>query len=458
MARVVILEADPTWQAILADALTASHQLEVSADERQLVADLQKVLADAVIVNVAEDTGRALALVSKIGSVAPHVPIIVTSVSEKADFIVQVMRQGACDFIAKPYGRERIRLSVDQALERRTLRNEIDYLRRQQDVVYDLERIVAVSPCMREVVATVRKLANTDATILMTGETGTGKSFFAGTIHFNSHRRQRPFVVINCANISETLLESELFGHEKGAFTGATKTRAGRFEQANEGTVFLDEIGEMSLSLQAKLLRVLEEKAFERVGGNQTIRSNVRLIAATNRDLEGLVARGAFREDLYYRIHVLHLHLPPLRERHECIEPLATYLLRRICTNVKKRIVGFAPEVLELFGHHEWPGNIRQLSNVIERAVLMEEGEVLGLESIALPRVAVPPAAKADHRRQEASFQPLADQERESILLALENSLWVQKDAARLLGITPRCLNYKIKKIGITHHRWLKNR
>jgi transcriptional regulator with PAS, ATPase and Fis domain len=371
--------------------------------------------------------------------------------------VVKVIRNGAFDFVVKPYSAEKIELAVNQALEKESLRNEIDYLRRQQDIIYDFDRVLAVSPVMKKVIATVKKLADTNSTILMTGETGTGKSFLAGTIHFNSPRRHKPFIMINCANIPETLLESELFGHEKGAFTGAVKTRAGRFEQANEGTVFLDEIGELSPALQAKLLRVLEEKSFERVGGNQTIRSDIRVIAATNRLLEQQVADGAFREDLYYRINVLRVHLPPLRERQECIEPLANLLLEKICRNVKKHITGFSPEVIDMFKRYHWPGNIRQLSNAIERAALLEESSLIHKDSVSLPEpLGAPP--KPTSTPEAPDVQSLSAQEKEMILNSLERSLWIQKDAAKLLGITPRALNYKIKKFGITHPSWLKNR
>jgi transcriptional regulator with PAS, ATPase and Fis domain len=216
-------------------------------------------------------------------------------------------------------------------------------------VIYDFDRIIARSKVMKQTMDTLKKYSQTDSTILITGETGTGKSFLSGSVHYNSNRRAKPFIKITCANLPENLLESELFGHEKGAFTGADKTRVGRLEQAKGGTVFLDEIGEMSASLQAKLLRVLEEKAFERVGGNKTIYSDMRIIAATNRNLEVRVAEGTFREDLYYRLNVLRMHLPPLRERIECIEPLSIFLLEKICRNLKKKIEGFTPEVIRYF-------------------------------------------------------------------------------------------------------------
>ena len=305
---------------------------------------------------------------------------------------------------------------------------------------------------MGKVISTLRRIADSEATILITGETGTGKSILSGTVHFNSLRRTRPFIKINCANIPETLLESELFGHERGAFTGAAKTRTGRLEQANGGTVFLDEIGEFTPALQAKLLRVLEEKCFERLGGNQTIRTDIRIIAATHRNLEASVEAGTFRADLYYRINVLRVHLPPLRERRECIEPLANYLIEKACRELKRSFNGFAPGVIELFKRHHWPGNVRELSNAIERAVLLEESNRITLDSISLSGFS-----------QKAEFcpRPLKDleaSEKDLLLEALELTDWVQKDAASRLGVTARKLNYMIKKHGITHNRWRKNR
>jgi transcriptional regulator with PAS, ATPase and Fis domain len=309
---------------------------------------------------------------------------------------------------------------------------------------------------MQKMIGTLKKFSQTDSTILITGETGTGKSFLSGAVHYNSSRRNKTFIKINCANIPETLLESELFGHEKGAFTGANKTRIGRLEQGNGGTVFLDEIGEMSPELQAKLLRVLEEKSFERVGGNKTIHSDVRIIAATNRKPEERVAEGKFREDLYYRLNVLRVHIPPLRERLECIEPLSFYLLDKTCRGLKKKIEGFSPEALKAFRSYTWPGNIRQLANTIERAAILEESNTIHTENVILPEL----------NQQSAELNivelgpsnTLDDRERETILKALEDSLWIQKEAANRLGISPRALNYRIQKHGITHTRWRKNK
>ncbi len=370
---------------------------------------------------------------------------------------MKAVKAGAADFLTKPLIAEKLRLAVGKAIETRSLRNEIDYLRRQQDVAYDYERIIAESPSMKVVMDSIKRMAHTESTILMTGETGTGKSFLSGNIHFNSPRRHKPFIKVNCANIPETLLESELFGHEKGAFTGADKLRIGRFEQADGGTLFLDEFCELGFELQAKLLRVLEEKTFERLGSSQSIKVNTRIIAATNRDIETMVQEGKFREDLYYRINVLRIHLPPLRERIECIEPLADHPIGRLSHMVNKKITSLAPEVLVLLKTYPWPGNIRELSNTIERAIYLSDGDRIEAVHVSIPKLnkkAAPAAATPPSTQLRLSD----DEEKKLICSALEKHLWIQKDAARELGLTPRALNYRIKKLGITHQRWRKNK
>jgi transcriptional regulator with GAF, ATPase, and Fis domain len=342
---------------------------------------------------------------------------------------------------------------VRQALHQRQQDNELTYLRRTQDIVYSFDRIIAESDNFKAIVNSLRRFSATDATILLTGNTGTGKSFLSGTVHYNSPRRDRPFVKINCANIPESLLESELFGHEKGSFTGADKQRIGRFEQADGGTIFLDEIGEIPMEIQSKLLRVLEERSFERVGGNKTIRVDVRLIAATNRNLADQIVAGKFREDLYYRINVLPVHLPPLKDRPRCLVPLARKLLEKATASMKKgHINGFTPEVLAMIQGYDWPGNIRQLANTIERAVILEDGDTISLQALQIPELIrnLTPLIQVT--------EPLEAHEKELILKALTENLWVQKNAARCLGISPRALNYKIKKFGITHQNWRKHK
>jgi DNA-binding NtrC family response regulator len=454
-SRILIIgEIGDDVQAF-ADALAQEFTLSLAPTVLDAGKRMQKEVFALIILDVAEGDGQMTEILKTLQQMSPSTPILVTSSSADARVIVDAVKAGAADFIARPFAGEKLRISVSRALEARSLRNEIDYLRREQDVVYDTERIISVSPAMQKAMASIRRLAQTESTVLITGETGTGKSFVSGNIHFNSPRRHKPFVKVNCANIPETLLESELFGHERGAFTGADKTRAGRFEQAHGGTLFLDEFCELSFGLQSKLLRVLEDKSFERLGGNKTIQSDVRVIAATNRDIEALVGQGRFREDLYYRINVLRIHLPPLRERRPDIEPLAHYLLGKLCRALKKKIDGFSPQVLSMLQAYDWPGNIRQLSNTIERSILVEDGNVIQAESISLPEIRKP---SAEIETAPANLKLTAEQEKEMIHRALEDNLWIQKDAALQLGISPRALNYRVKKLGISHHRWRKNK
>jgi len=438
----------------LADALAADYHISAAPNVLDAAKRLTKEMFSAIILDLTDNESDMVNILQTLNQLSPDTPVIVIGNPHDTRLIVKAIKAGAFDFVTRPYQPEKIKLSVRQAIENRSLKNEIDYLRREQDVVYDYNRVIAVSPAMQSVMKSIKRLAQTDSTILVTGETGTGKSFLSGNIHFNSPRRNKPFVGVNCANIPETLLESELFGHDKGAFTGADKTRTGRFEQASGGTIFLDEFCELSFGLQAKLLRAIEQKSFERLGSNKTIQADTRIIAATNRDIEALVRTGNFREDLYYRINVLRIHMPPLRERLECIEPLAYYLLRKLSRSVKKRIDSFAPDVIERLRQYPWPGNIRQLSNAIERAILLEDDRVIRQASISLPDL----GEKVSPTLQAVGLRLSEDQEKDMISNALEENLWIQKDAARQLGITPRALNYRINKLGITHSRWRKSR
>ncbi|MCD4716027.1 MAG: sigma-54 dependent transcriptional regulator [Desulfobacterales bacterium] len=454
MFKILISDQDRIWKDFLEEALHDFYEITFPPDSGDIFAKLKSNHYDLIILDLTREEERSFDILRRIKSGFPGTAVIITSRTEKAEMVVTALKKGAVDFIAKPFSAERIRVAVQQALENRGLKNEIDYLRHNQDIIYNFDQIIAFSPAVKEVIKTLKKFSKTDSTILMTGETGTGKSFLSGSIHFNSRRRSRPFVKINCSNIPENLLESELFGHEKGAFTGADKLRIGRFEQARGGTLFLDEIGEISLFLQAKLLRVLEEKCFERIGGNQTIHADVRVIAATNKKLEKQIAEGKFREDLYYRINVLSVMLPPLRERKECIEPFAHLLLDKTCRSLRKRVDGFSPQVIEWMKDYPWPGNIRQLGNTIERAVILVEGRMIREENISM----LEPVRPTQAQTEVISTETLESHEKEQLLKALKKSLWIQKDAAKHLGISPRALNYKIKKFGITHPRWRKNK
>ncbi|PIE59307.1 MAG: sigma-54-dependent Fis family transcriptional regulator [Desulfobulbus propionicus] len=437
------------------EALSSTSNITFQNESTSFKRALMHNQYDLVFINIAPENGKTFELLDAAHNQSPYTPIIITSTTEKAELVVEAFHKGAQDFITPPFSPTRIKIAVQNALKRRQLTNEIDYLRRKQDIEYSFDAIIAETPNFKAVIKSLKKFAATDSTILITGKTGTGKSFLSGTIHYNSPRHLQPFIKINCANIPESLLESELFGHEKGAFTGAEKQRIGRFEQADGGTIFLDEIGEIPLEIQAKLLRVIEEKSFERIGGNKTIKVDVRIIAATNKDLPQQISEGKFREDLYYRINVLPVTLPTLKERPLCLVPLAEKLLRKEAASMKRTIRGFSPESLEILKHYDWPGNIRQMANTIERAIILEEETIIHLESIQLPVQGVTPPPPPPNLPAAGSLE---GHEKEFIIKALEENLWVQKNAASKLGISPRSLNYKIKKHGITHPNWRKHK
>jgi Nif-specific regulatory protein len=346
-------------------------------------------------------------------------------------------------------------VKIEKALEMKRMKNELDYLRHTQQDIYEFDRIVGSSEALQRVLDMVKKVAKSNTTCLIRGETGTGKELIAGAVHHNSLRTARNFVKVNCAALQENLLESELFGHEKGAFTGADKQRIGRFEQADGGTLFLDEIGDMSPSTQAKILRVLQEHEFERLGGTRTLRVDVRLIAATNRDLAVMVQSGRFREDLYYRLNVVSIEMPPLRERKDDIVPLAGFFIRRFSAELKKKMDGIDPEAQKLLMRYNWPGNIRELENTIERAMLLAEGRTIAAGDLRLGEM--PTAGSGRDQTSVVKIPPtgipLEDVERHALVEALKMSNWVQKDAAELLSISPRVMNYKIKVLGIEFPR-----
>jgi transcriptional regulator with GAF, ATPase, and Fis domain len=303
----------------------------------------------------------------------------------------------------------------------------------------------------------VERIARTDSSVLLTGETGTGKELVAGAIHYNSHRSSGPFVRVNCAAIPEQLLESELFGHEKGAFTGADKTRIGRFEHANGGTLFLDEVADMSLLTQAKVLRVIQEKEFERLGSNESLKTDVRIISATNKDLSSLMERSLFREDLYYRLNVVAIRLPPLRERQDDIPLLVRFFLGKAAREMKKTLKGIVPDALAMLRGYRWPGNIRELENALERCVLLADGEMITRDDVSFLFAEERAPVDPDGLRLPTEGVKLKDAERELIMQALQRCGWVQKEAALLLGISRRVLNYKIQRFGITHAGWKQN-
>jgi two-component system response regulator HydG len=379
---------------------------------------------------------------------------------------VEAMKQGAFDFITKPFKPDLLRAKVDQALEVARMKKEAARLKEENRVLREesqaqtgIDNMVGESPVMQEVFTTVRKVAPSGSTVLVTGESGTGKELIAHALHDLSRRREGPFIRVGCGALAETLLESEMFGHEKGSFTGASRRKLGRFELADGGTIFLDEIGEIGAALQMKLLRVLQEREFERVGGEETLSVDVRVVAATNRDLEALVREGAFREDLYYRLHIVPLRMPALRERPGDVTKLARHFVAKLSGRTGKKITDLTPEALEVLEQYRWPGNVRELENVIEQAMVFCEGEVL--EADDLPSNLKKRPAPGASLRQEAdgslnvdlagrSLPEVLDEvERTLIASAFEKASKVKTETARLLGIKTSALYYKLEKYGI---------
>src|SRR5687767_5456612 len=385
MARILVADDHDALRRGLALSLTtAGHDVDEAANGNAALERLHEGYFDVVVSDLKMGGSDGLDVLRTTKTLHPSASVILMTAFGSVTTAVEAMKHGAFDYVQKPFELEEMEVKVEKALELKRLRNELDYLRNERQENYDFDRIVGGSESLGRVLGVVRKVAKSNSTVLIRGETGTGKELIAGAIHHNSLRAARNFVKVNCAALQENLLESELFGHEKGAFTGADKQRIGRFEQADGGTLFLDEVGDMSANTQAKILRVLQEHEFERLGGTRTLRVDVRVITATNRNLPQMVATGQFREDLYYRLNVVSIDMPPLRERKEDIQQLATFFLRRFAGELKKRVEGLSPDAVKLLMRYNWPGNIRELENSIERAVLLTEGPFLTSSDLRL--------------------------------------------------------------------------
>ncbi len=382
------------------------------------------------------------------------IPVIVVTAYGTIEMAVQAMKDGAYSYLTKPIQYEDLSLQVKNAVERRRLAREVENLRQEVEERYQFGNILGRNPQMQEIFHLIRTVAETDATVLIQGESGTGKELIARAIHYNSRRKDRPFVVVSCSALPETLLESELFGHEKGAFTGAIRQRIGRFEMADGGTVFLDEIGEMSMPVQLKLLRVLQEREFERVGGNQTVKVDVRVIAATHKDLHRAMSERMFREDLFYRLNVVPIKLPPVRERLDDVPLLAAHFLKKYSEKNQKQITSISPKALSALTRYSYPGNVREMENIIERAVIMEKGDALS--GIDLKRTGS--AGKFDAMlRMGSDIQPFLKTKTEVVerfekeyfsqLLRLYNGNMSR--AARHAGINIKNLHEKMARYGL---------
>jgi DNA-binding NtrC family response regulator len=460
MFKVLVVEEDIGLCHQMVQALIDSgYEAEMAFNAKEATNKIERNNYDLILIQLASVQVDGYQILKKAKGRNKTTIIIVTTETEGSDAAFEAINRGAQGFIEKPFSSAQMILEVKEALEKRSLSYDLDYLRHQQDTIYEPENIVGESPQLRACLSTALKVAKTDFTILLTGETGVGKELIAGLIHYTSLRKNKPFIKVNCAALPETLLESELFGHEKGAFTGAINQRIGRFEQANGGSLFLDEIGDMSLRTQAKVLRAIERKEFERVGGGRTIKVDLRFITASNKDLAKEVQEGNFREDLFYRLNVVSIRTPPLRERQEDIIPLADYFLRKCSNDLKKKCTNFSPEVHKYMLYYHWPGNIRELRNTVERAALFSDGEVIGIDAFSAGETPPRPAeAREKGIISSLDGMTLKEAERALILSALEKTNWVQKDAAELLGISKRVMNYKIKMHGIQNQRWKKGK
>ena len=458
MARILIADDHDAVREGMAIALSRlGHEVLAVKGGAEAIAAYRKKPADVVVTDLRMVPVDGIEVVRRLREEDPDATVLVVSAHGTIAIAVEAMREGAIDFIEKPFSPEVLRARVEKAVqiarERKgasAARARVEALEEDLSRDHDPHGLVGRSEPMRRVLDQVRKVAATGATVLVLGESGTGKELVARAVHDASPRRDQPFVSISCAAIPETLLESELFGHEKGAFTGAIRRKLGRFELANGGTLFLDEVGEIPAPVQVKLLRVLQERQFERVGGEETVEVDVRVVSATNRDHAQMVRDGRFREDLFYRLNVVPLALPPLRDRPGDVEAIAAHFVARQAPRMGRAVKGISPEALELLRRHRWPGNVRELENVIEQALVFAEGELVSPDDLPEGiRKASPAPALPVPTGDRSLTEILEDLERQLILAAYEKARHVKAETARLLGIKPSALYYKLEKYGI---------
>jgi len=449
--KVLILDDEATQCQMLAEALVHEGYAAVAlTDPREALERLAHEHFDILISDHRMPDMTGIEFIQAAKAIDPEMSAFIVTAYGTIETAVAAMKLGASDFLTKPIDLDHLFILLAKAEEKRQLISENRLLREQLRERYSIPEIVGQSQAMQEVFSIVHRVAATQATVLVRGESGTGKGLIARLIHDHSSRREKPFIALHCAALPEALLESELFGHEKGAFTGALRTREGKFQAAHGGTLFLDEIGEIAPSTQVKLLRFLQERTFERVGSNFPVRVDVRLIAATNRDLEKAIRDGVFREDLYYRINVVAIQVPPLRERREDLPALIDHFLNKYAQANHRKLDGYSREFYECLVRYSFPGNIRELENIVENAVVLTRGTHLAAAD--LPRfLSEGSAARSDGLTAEGEDLPamLARIEREAIIQALEHHDYVQTRAAQALGLHERVLRYKIKKYAI---------
>lgn len=451
---ILVIDDAPEIRFSMSEVLKREgFSVDVACDGQKAIEKLENNYFDVVITDLAMPKKNGMDVLCFLKEHSPETICIIITGFGTIQGAVEAMRQGAFDYLTKPVKLEKVIVVIDKALEVRELKRENQSLRQELQYIHGFDRIVGVSKAMQEVFELVEKVAGTDSTVLITGESGTGKELIAHALHYNSKRKDRPFIPLNCAAIPEELLESELFGHEKGAFTHAINTRIGRFELANKGTIFLDEIGDMSPVLQVKLLRFLQERQFERVGGVKTIHVDVRIIAATNIDLEQAFHKGSFRDDLYYRLNVIPIHILPLKERPEDIPLLIQHFLLKFCSDKRTRVEGIEKDAIRCLVAYDWPGNVRELENIIERMVILANGPMITVRDI--PNSILKSAGQLPVANSSMATLPedglslnfaVGLLEKTLILQALDRTGWVKNQAAKLLKMNRTTLIEKMKK------------
>ena len=452
--RVLLVDDEPRVRASLRTVLEPTYEILEAADAAEGLKSFKHDAPDLVLLDVILPGTDGLAALQTMRTENRAVPVIMLTGTKSVKTAVDAMKLGAADYLSKPFDVEELQIVIERTLGKQELEQEVRQLRAQVVQRYAFHNLIGKSPAMQEIYAKIEQVADSRTTVLVTGESGTGKELVAKAIHYNSARRERPFVALNCAALPETLIESELFGHAEAALTDATSRRVALLDVAPTGTLFLDEIGDLSPATQAKLLRVLQEREFTRVGGVQSIKVDVRIVAATNKNLDEMVRKNQFREDLYYRINVIALYLPPLRERGEDIALLAKHFLAKRIEEEKRPHQEFTKDSLELISHYPWPGNVREMENIIEQAFIWSKGsDVITPEHL-------PNILRTDTRSTSLRDDTLAGRlslekavmefEREIILDALKRTTYVQTHAAAMLGISRRMLKYRMDTLGIS--------
>ncbi len=443
-ARVLIVDDEASIRTVLGYILEgAGYEVDRAASPDEALASIRTRRPDLVLSDIRMPNKDGITLLREIKEIDASISVIILTAFGTVETAVEAMKRGAIDYLTKPVSRDELEMIVARTLEFQRLERENAALKTELLGRFQLRNLIGVSPAMRAVFAFLEKVAPTEASVLITGESGTGKELVARAIHFNSPRRNQRLVPVNCAAIPGELLESELFGHVKGAFTGAIRDRRGKFQQADGGTVFLDEIASMPVSLQAKLLRVLQEKEIERIGDESTIEVDARVVAATNRSLPDLIARGEFRDDLYYRLNVMPLHLPPLRERLEDIPLFVRHFCEKFAGGTA---VSFTPGAIATLSSYVWPGNVRELENFCERVILMRSRDRIDERTVHSHLESL----KATVEQRAAPHTTLPEMERQAIAQALEATGWNKSRAARRLGVPRHVLLYRMKKFGIS--------